>query len=371
MKNKINNYDFVVVGGGLIGSLTALALLQKGHTVAVFEKNNLRINDSRTLAVNANSREFLTNLGLWKKLSLKSEPIKKIIINDFINTENLFFENKGETMGSVIYNRDLLKIAQNELIKKKLLFINIKLNLSHLKENKILIINNKKFIFKKIILSLGKNFTETDILKKYNFNSNHRSFVGFFYHTKAHKNFAYESFTNLGPLAVLPAPNKNKKYSTFIFSSKKLLNQKQLYHLLNKHFKYTHGIISLQNEIKNFPIKPHLTKSIQNNYLLVGDTLRSIHPVAGQGWNLGISDIQDLLHTIQNIPLDDKTFNNFYFSRRIPENIGFLFFTNLINKLYDNKNLFSKLAIKFGFQSFLNFGFLRDVFIKKAMGRLN
>ena len=78
MKNKINKYDFIIVGGGLIGSLAALALLQKGKTVAVFEKNNLKINDNRTLAVNANSREFLTNLGLWQKISLNLNQLKKL-----------------------------------------------------------------------------------------------------------------------------------------------------------------------------------------------------------------------------------------------------------------------------------------------------
>ena len=65
MKNKIYKYDFLVVGGGTIGSLAALALLKK-YTVLVIEKNNLDIKDDRTLAVNANSREFLKNLGLWQ-----------------------------------------------------------------------------------------------------------------------------------------------------------------------------------------------------------------------------------------------------------------------------------------------------------------
>ena len=243
------------------------------------------------------------------------------------------------------------------------------MNLSLLKENKILIIDNKKFIFKKIILSLGKNFTETDKLKKYKFKSNHRSFVGFFNHTKDHKNYAYEFFTNLGPLAVLPAPKKNKKYSTFIFSSKTTLNQKQLHQLLKKYFKMTHGDISIQNEINNFPIKPHLTKSIQNKYLLVGDTLRSIHPVAGQGWNLGVNDIEELIYTIQNISLNDKNFNDFYFSRRSPENIGFLLFTNLINKFYDNNNLFYRLVIKLGFQSFFKVWFFKRCIYKKGNGK--
>ena len=62
MKNKIFKYDFLVVGSGLIGSLAAIALIQKKFKVLVIEKNKLLPNDQRTLAVNANSRDFLQNL---------------------------------------------------------------------------------------------------------------------------------------------------------------------------------------------------------------------------------------------------------------------------------------------------------------------
>ena len=61
MKNKINNYDFLIVGGGLIGSLAALNLQKKKYSVLVIDKNTQLLNDERTLAVNANSREFLNN----------------------------------------------------------------------------------------------------------------------------------------------------------------------------------------------------------------------------------------------------------------------------------------------------------------------
>ena len=77
MKNKIFKYDFLIVGAGLIGSLAAIALHQKKYNVLVIEKNKSLPKDQRTLAVNANSRDFLKNLGIWKKLGSNFESIDK------------------------------------------------------------------------------------------------------------------------------------------------------------------------------------------------------------------------------------------------------------------------------------------------------
>ena len=65
MKNKIHNYDFLVVGAGLIGSLAAITLLKNKYKVLVIDKNSQILNDNRTLAVNANSKDFLKKLGIW------------------------------------------------------------------------------------------------------------------------------------------------------------------------------------------------------------------------------------------------------------------------------------------------------------------
>src|SRR6056300_1274346 len=108
MKNKIFKYDFLIVGSGLIGSLAAIALLQKKFKVLVIERNTSLPNDQRTLAVNANSRNFLKNIGLWEQLKFEQEPINKILIKDFINENDLLFENSCESMGSVIFNNSLL-----------------------------------------------------------------------------------------------------------------------------------------------------------------------------------------------------------------------------------------------------------------------
>ena len=132
MKNKINNYDFLVVGAGLIGSLAALSLIKKNFKVLVIDKKISNHIDNRTLAVNDNSRKFLNELKLWDKIISRPEPINKIIISDYINSENLIFSMKNESMGSVIYNQELLQISHRELIKKKCIYKNINIDLDDL-----------------------------------------------------------------------------------------------------------------------------------------------------------------------------------------------------------------------------------------------
>ena len=115
MKNKINNYDFLIVGAGLIGAIAALALFQKKFKVLVIDKDNKINKDNRTLAVNANSIDFLKKLGIWNLLKFPPQPIDKIVIKDNINRNPLIFKNDDESMGNVILNKEIYKIARQKL----------------------------------------------------------------------------------------------------------------------------------------------------------------------------------------------------------------------------------------------------------------
>ena len=160
MKNKIHNYDFLVAGAGLIGSLAALNLIHMGYKVLVIDKNIKKISDKRTLAVNANSKDFLSNLGLWDQLISKPQKIDKIVIKDSINKSPLIFENKEEEMGNVIMNSELLKAARKFLLSKKIISQLKDFAISQIKSNQILIFNGKKYLFKIIIISVGKKFSD-------------------------------------------------------------------------------------------------------------------------------------------------------------------------------------------------------------------
>ncbi len=370
MKNKIYKYDFLVVGAGLIGSLAGLVLHKNNFKVLVIDKERKLPFDKRTLAVNANSKEFLSSLGVWNKLKHKPQPINKIIIKDYINNSPLIFENKSEIMGNVILNSEMLEVARNKLKHLNILNNNIDIDLNKLMPNKPIYINKKKYSFKKIIICVGKNINFNSTHKSIKFNQGHNSYVGFFNHKKNHNNYAYEIFTPHGPLAILPAPANNKLKSTFIYTTKNNVHHSDIQSLINKHFLKSHGKILLEKTIHMFPVKPYLRKE-NNNFIYVGDSLKSIHPVAGQGWNLGIKDLQKLISLSKIYSLDDENFNSIYYSNRIVENTIYLSFTSAINFLYENKNPFNNSIIKYGYLGLKNINFFRGLFIRQAMGRAN
>tara|TARA_X000000950_G_scaffold215486_1_gene259377 strand:+ start:2205 stop:3326 length:1122 start_codon:yes stop_codon:yes gene_type:complete len=370
MKNKIYKYDFLIVGAGLIGTIAALALVQKKFKVLVIDKKNDIPKDNRTLAVNANSIDFLKQLGIWNDLKSNPQSIDKIIIKDDINKHPLIFENEHESMGNIIFNKEMYELARRKLHNLKILKTDINLKISELLPNKNFHLDKKNYVFKKIIISIGKNIISNKDHKSIVFDQQHHSYVGFFKHTRDHNNMAYEFFTNEGPLAVLPAPAINKKKSTFIYSSKENVNIDFLQALIKKKVTNSHGKLIFEKSISTFPIIPHLIKK-NEKFIYIGDSLKSIHPVAGQGWNLGVKDIQTLCKLLDQYSIEAKNLNSMYYSRRFTESAIYLGFTSVINFLYESKIPLCNKIIKAGFVGLKSSKFVRDVFIKQAMGRAN
>lgn len=372
MKKKIYNYDFLIVGAGLIGSLAALALHQKRFKVLAVDKQRKISQDNRTLAVNANSKDFLNQIGIWSKLKSKPQPINKIIIKDYINKYPLIFENNKESMGNVVFNQEVLSEAIKACSEKKILINNFDLDYNNLPKNNIINIKNKIYSFKKIILSVGKKvkFNSIDETQDKFYKNYQLAHVGFFTHSKVHNNTAYEIFTKNGPLAVLPSPYKNNLKSTFIYSSKQKITNNNIKSLIKKNFINSHGKIIFDKNFYDYPIIVKINKD-RSNYILLGDALKSIHPVAGQGWNLGIRDIQTLCKLTNQFSLESKYINQVYFARRFTESMAYLSFTSSLNFLYENFTPLTKIIVKFGYQALSNSRKLKDIFIKQAMGRIN
>jgi len=304
-------------------------------------------------------------------LKSKPEPISKIIINDDYFNPPLTFQNSKEDMGNVVINQELLIESRKLLEKKKILISGVDFHIPNISPNKKVQIKNKNYSFKKIILALGKKYQDDKNIKKYSFSKDHTSYVGFFEHSKNHFQTAYEKFTLNGPIAILPAPDKLKKKSTFIYSTKKQISKSQLFNLITKNFNQTHGSIKFKKNISHFEILPHWSKDKYNKYFLIGDMLRSIHPVAGQGWNLGIKDIQCLSNLLDIYNIHDPDLINKYYSHRNIENLTYLSFTSSLNLLYENKNIFNKFIIKSAFKILGNIDIFKNTFIKQAMGRSN
>ncbi|MDC0037545.1 FAD-dependent monooxygenase [Alphaproteobacteria bacterium] len=311
--------DIVIVGGGLTGLLTACALSSLELRILLIDSgvifSDLNKKDFRTTAIAEGSKLFFEELGIWKNIYKHSEKIKSIKVFDRNISRKINFSNP-ESIGNLGYVVKNTKI-KNELIK----LLKLKKNLRILQETSLekietnqnetqIFSGNNKIIAKLLISADGKNSFVREIIgtstfkKKYN----HSAFVTNFSHKKNHNNIAHEIFLESGPLALLPMKSLNKKtYNTSLiwsnprnFSNNLLKTNPSLRKkiLEEKIYNYTGGIIDFF-DTKVFDLSAHLnTKFYDKRLVYVGDSAHSLHPIAGQGWNLGVRDVKNLLRII-------------------------------------------------------------------------
>ena len=159
--------DVLIIGAGLVGLVVAHSLSSLKYNVTIIDKgpyikNNLSLNDTRTVAVSEGSKNFLESLSLWKYLYKHAEPIKSIKVYDREPNKKLSFTNniKNKKLGYVIENkkfseilrRKLLDFDNNKLLQNTVLN-KIELNKSFLKSFS----NNNKINSKLVIAADGKN----------------------------------------------------------------------------------------------------------------------------------------------------------------------------------------------------------------------
>ena len=309
-------FNVSIIGGGLIGCVAAIALSRLGYKVAIIEKKELdkfnKVNeDTRTIAISEGSKEFLKVIGVWKEIYKYAQPIKKIKIFDNKIINKLDFDNsrRKSNLGYIVKNKKLLEIFYKNILKMNniSLFNNSHLlSINHNQDFNILNIGKKYFVISDLnIAADGKKSATRDLLKTPIYKKSYNKFalVFTFEHSKSHNDTALEFFYNNGPLAVLPMQNQNgKKLSSIVWTD----NEDYLRNLLN----CEDNLIKLtlnkktQNQIGNitkiytkqlFPITAHLnSRFYEKGNIYIGDSAHSVHPIAGQGWNLGIKDVNSL-----------------------------------------------------------------------------
>ena len=92
-------YDIAIIGAGLTGITTSIALAKAGYKIALIDPKSFvdfkkNIHDTRTTALSKKAKVFYENLGLWKLIEPHACMIKKILVNDGDKNQNIFFEKK-------------------------------------------------------------------------------------------------------------------------------------------------------------------------------------------------------------------------------------------------------------------------------------
>ena len=327
----MKKHKICIVGGGLTGLISALILSVRGLDIDLIVENNVsKIKDLRVTAISEKNMEFLKST--IKNINLKLfYPVKKI---------NLFFEKNNQTKNFLNFdeNKNLMFFFENRLIKEHLTKLlkktKIKVHKKTIKsidlaENKVST-NLSSKSYDLVVLCLGSN---SPIYKKVNGNREIKK------NYKEHsitcsvkhqiKNIgAQQFFLKEGPLAILPY-NKNKfsvvwsiEDRYFIKNKKNISNylKTKLSNLLKT------NKISLGN-IQSYPLKLSLKRNYyKKNTIILGDGLHVVHPLAGQGFNLILRDIEKLNELISNnlrlgLTIKDSNIPKDLSDSRKPENL--------------------------------------------------
>ena len=369
----------------------ALSLTRRGIPVAIIEKNKKsklsNINDLRTSSISQGSSIILTNLNILNKIGNKAQLINSILVKDGKMSEiNFDSESISEgPLGYIIENKILKEFVFKELTKNDLIDIYYDVEIQEI-ENKrqdVVKLKTNKGIFESYLL-VGADGRYSKIRElssfKYFYNDyNQRALVFNISHEQNHNSSAVEYFFPSGPLALLPMKNKNQKMSSVVWTieNSMQLDLKRKNTFLKEFEKRYNGHFG---KILNFskPVPYNLNvfycyNYFKNRIILIGDACQAIHPIAGQGLNLGIRDAYILANTLEEglslgIDFGDELLLKKYSRKRSIDKNLLVQSTHNLNKLFSNNTFFLSAIRKMGLRIFNQSMFLKKQSMLFAMG---
>ncbi|QMV46030.1 2-octaprenyl-6-methoxyphenyl hydroxylase [Wolbachia pipientis] len=379
------NYDVIISGGGLLGLITAIGLSCDSVSIAVIEKNSLPrvVDDNRAFAISQGSKKILEKLGIWQFIESEAEPILDICILDAVTVHYNHKMVGEEPMGYVINNATIWNAINNNFLNKLNIYSphSYKTIACDSGYVEVILDNNQELISSLLICAEGKNskLPELFSIPTVKFDYKQSSIVFNVKHELHHQNLAVERFFPGGPFAILPM--KDGYTSSIVWTeksgiSKMLMNlsEEEFIVELKKRFGSYLGEIKLEGERKLYPLSFVFAKKLyKGRVLLIGDAAHSIHPVAGQGLNLGIRDVESVIKHIVAAKASGIDVGSSYLLKKISRNRYFDNFTMALatdglNRMFSNRIFCAKALRNLGLIAVENSNFLKKSFIRHAMG---
>ncbi|MBI37515.1 MAG: 2-octaprenyl-6-methoxyphenyl hydroxylase [Alphaproteobacteria bacterium] len=398
LDKNMESAEVCIVGGGLIGLTLALALSSTGLEVAIVERVDLQDTissefDGRATAISNGSAQVIKGIGLWNLVSDQLSPINDIRVSD---KNSLFFlhydhtEVGNEPLGYIIENR-LLRLSLLKKIKEQnriSLLAPAKITEINKSPNKVQLklADGRKIKSQLLLACDGKNSSlrESTGIPVTSWNYNQSSIVFSVFHEISHDNLAHELFLPGGPFAILPMVDLNGRHRSAVVwtDSKSLipsllaLKEEEFISELYKRFGDFLGKLEIVGSKWTYPLSLlHAQRYIDHRFALVGDAAHSIHPIAGQGLNMGIRDIAALSEVIvdaRRLGADiglSETLSAYERWRRF-DNLVLAVVTDTINKLFSNDIPPVRTARRFGLGTINEVAPLRRALMRHAMGTM-
>ena len=367
----------VISGAGILGCYISCALSLQGIDSIVLEKKDDEVEDSvRTITLNPFSKNLLDKIGIENDYSM----INKMEVKDFDGTGKIVFKSSEIGMDHLAYVSDFAtllmavrkKASEKILYKEEIIDIDNKGDL-----NEVTLSSGKVIKTNLIISSDGKNSKLANKIPKSD-KDYFQTALTFLASAEKDMNMsAFQIFSDNGICAFMPTRKKGEDFVTVVWSiSDDLIEngyEDFIEENLEKISRKIGNSFQIRSKVQSFKLSSHNRSSyIDFPVVLVGDSAHSIHPLAGQGINLGFEDANSLVKKIIKTN-DSDTINfeeslNAYSNERRLQNEIMLKTMDGFVALFNERNPYIRFLRNFGLNAFNQSKFLKSFFVKAASG---
>ena len=371
-----------IIGAGLSGLITSIGFAQYNIPVTVFEKSPTIPHDPRATSLNFQSVEILKKYGIWEKISEFATAIQDIYVLDNYSDTILHFAHEDAFSSSRATATEYMGyIIENNILRPKLLELAQQIS-SITIEYDVSEIDFKLPYYDLVLACDGKfSYIRQKFFQEFLASKSYlqHSMIFNIQHEKPHNNSAIEHFMTRGPFAVLPLKNPHQSSIVWTETSESAhyyanMNKEELSLFLSEKIGYDLGNIEIITEIMSYPLSAHITKTCYyKNIILIADSSHSIHPLAGQGLNFGILDIDaaiSLVRTYYNLGLKiDSLALEKYAKKRFWHNLLALNAMDMLNFLFSNNSFLMSKIRKLGMSLINHLPIAKKYLMNKAMSK--
>lgn len=351
--------ELAIVGGGPVGLAAALAAARRGFEPVVLEaRPENHASDPRVFALSYATRLILERLGVWPYLKA-AQPIRKVHVSErgaFGSVELQAAEIDLPALGFVVVQADLLQALRRCVDEAAIECITGAEVLEVVQSHEQVVVrygrNGACHDLEAAMVALaegGALLTKRADAREHAYHQ--QALIATVKAERAAADCAYERFTPEGPIALLPLGAMHALIWTVRTAEAEpllALSDAQFEQALSERYGSRIGTLRLQGPRTSFPLKLRYAGSVASDRIvLIGNSAQTLHPVAGQGFNLGVRDAFELAQALafcvghgQALPTAVQR----YRSRRQLDRVGGTLFTDVLVRAFSNENPFVSLA---------------------------